>query len=908
MKLVYKFAHILMCAAMLSLAVVSCKKEQPGPGPDDPEVPVDTTGKDTTVVEEPVLTIISLDNVTETSFTVKYSYENLTEVAYALLPQDEIIETSIDVFDKGVVSEITEKKGENSLEFTDLNPGTAYSFYLAGKINDEYFSKFCKEDFTTKDFEPGVTVLSVSQDEFSVRVVLPELQESENVVKWGTTDIATYLMNKNGWFPLMDADILNLHDEYYHNYFRNDTTFVFNTDNSYLYDENGNIKQDEEGNLISYYNPIVPGQPNVLMFGEYTWGEHPYGFGEGFYQALFDENAYYDAAYEGPVNEEDYWTGFFFKKVINTLPPSLANGTVSVTTDLTPKGGKVTFTPSGDIMQYVFVVMDEYTLEMIMPFINNDEANLQWYLTSFNAFMQLGVMLVDDVSAPAEINLEDMLYEIDKNATYHIFAVGLADEYGYSQSFTRVDFTLPEATKPAPKVIVTPIDNPWDVNSPYMVWFNVKAPNKDLESAKYAANGPREFSQYLKYYDYNQVMEQLGNELSEADVNMINSADGLDMSFNCLPNTVTRLVIAGANDEGTYEDLTADDCQAISEQTSIRVPAATKVESTLFDELQGEWTASATVSYSYYDDNWQVQEGEEVFTSPVVIGDPTYPEVLPQSVYDLYANYGYDKESTDLLYEEFKYNSQILSEDVRSQNRLLCLGFDFCLDFQGNVISARSPYDLFLATDYNAYDIPSMFYDFGNKWYLQIEADGSVKAPFSSSRFYPANQWALNQSYPIYLAGIGNNADGEAGYLSDDEEIPAFPVEISADKNTITIKALQAYGYTFYPNVGYISYGQFNYLSYKVISEVTLTRNTSYAPANEAPAQRILPEVKKISDSPVAPSMTVRARPYARTIMVSMKEKAQPFVITNAKIMTGEQFKENVREYIISLRTNSKRQ
>ena len=86
MKLVYKFAHILMCAAMLSLAVVSCKKEQPGPGPDDPEVPVDTTGKDTTVVEEPVLTIISLDNVTETSFTVKYSYENLTEVAYALLP------------------------------------------------------------------------------------------------------------------------------------------------------------------------------------------------------------------------------------------------------------------------------------------------------------------------------------------------------------------------------------------------------------------------------------------------------------------------------------------------------------------------------------------------------------------------------------------------------------------------------------------------------------------------------------------------------------------------------------------------------------------------------------------------------------------------------------------------------
>ena len=201
-----------------------------------------------------------------------------------------------------------------------------------------------------------------------------------------------------------------------------------------------------------------------------------------------------------------------------------------------------------------------------------------------------------------------------------------------------------------------------------------------------------------------------------------------------------------------------------------------------------------------------------------------------------------------------------------------------------------------------------MFYDFGNKWYLQIEADGSVKAPFSSSRFYPANQWALNQSYPIYLAGIGNNADGEAGYLSDDEEIPAFPVEISADKNTITIKALQAYGYTFYPNVGYISYGQFNYLSYKVISEVTLTRNTSYAPANEAPAQRILPEVKKISDSPVAPSMTVRARPYARTLMVSMKEKAQPFVITNAKVMTGEQFKENVREYIISLRTNSKRQ
>ena len=38
----------------------------------------------------------------------------------------------------------------------------------------------------------------------------------------------------------------------------------------------------------------------------------------------------------------------------------------------------------------------------------------------------------------------------------------------------------------------------------------------------------------------------------------------------------------------------------------------------------------------------------------------------------------------------------------------------------------RSPYDLFVAKNYNSVDVPMLVYDFGPKWFLEVLEDGSV--------------------------------------------------------------------------------------------------------------------------------------------------------------------------------------
>ena len=44
---------------------------------------------------------------------------------------------------------------------------------------------------------------------------------------------------------------------------------------------------DEEGSMITLWNPMVPGQLNYVLLGEFASGEHPWGFGQGYYLPLW---------------------------------------------------------------------------------------------------------------------------------------------------------------------------------------------------------------------------------------------------------------------------------------------------------------------------------------------------------------------------------------------------------------------------------------------------------------------------------------------------------------------------------------------------------------------------------------------------------------------------------------------
>ena len=98
-----------------------------------------------------------------------------------------------------------------------------------------------------------------------------------------------------------------------------------------------------------------------------------------------------------------------------------------------------------------------------------------------------------------------------------------------------------------------------------------------------------------------------------------------------------------------------------------------------------------------------------------------------------------------------------------------------------------------------------------------------------------------------------------------------FPVEISEDGNTITVKPLVHSGISYYPNAA-IYYGDSQYsMSVKVISEIVLTRNTS---ASAAPAKVSSKRVGSVKRERIESNQEIKTpeRPASRTALRPIKE------------------------------------
>lgn len=259
MEVLSKTRHLLFSLmTLLSLVfVTSCR--EPVVGPEEPEKPVEV--KDTSIS-------VDVSNVLQNQADMVITSESMIAVAYLVLSSD--AEQNIgatDIFKQGIVIDIPAAdvdSTETEVLIDKLSPNTEYEVFVAGRLSEnEIYAMVSACEFTTADYEEGVHVYNISPSEFTVTVKLPELQDPNNVVKWGLADLATYNMNAkmNMFGYLTDAEILNLNDEVYANYFRHDTTIVFNSDNAWRRDENGNLLTDEYGDNIQYYNPITPGQP-----------------------------------------------------------------------------------------------------------------------------------------------------------------------------------------------------------------------------------------------------------------------------------------------------------------------------------------------------------------------------------------------------------------------------------------------------------------------------------------------------------------------------------------------------------------------------------------------------------------------------------------------------------------------
>ncbi len=932
-----KFTLILsrLMVLLAAVAFVACGQtneeiDNKDPNPDEKPDPKPEPEPD------PELTYkfaVEFVKATSSTATVKITTENIAQYAYVAETSDTTLTPEL-IFAMGEPTPCMD--GEEVVELTSLSPDTDYVVLFAGAtIKDEYYEEVVKVTFKTEAFTEELTIYDVDYMSFSAHFNFPKDKVTEgNVVKWGLTEFPVYYTNRN-LKGFTDAEMLNMNDDVYHNYVTESTTWLFNEDNSYV----GTPSEDAP----VYYDPIVPGQPMYLMLGEFAYDQNDHwGWGDGYYSALFDFNNYVAEFYTTGKMPDDskFWTGYYRKEFVRAKEPAKMSAKPEITLNLTPLGGKVKVTLPKGAYGMCIGLMDTGTMLELLPLLNNDRSYLQWYITSFHSFMSnISFTTFEDTT----VQLEDNFY-MEQNTNYTLYVTTLGDEIGSKQSFKTVDFTLPKPTKPAPTAAVKGIVNPETNKAEHdFVWFNLKCTSTNAIAAKYLANYEREWvamvNTTMKNYNVSEqeaidiMIQTYGQSLTAEEVAAINLAEGWNVNFTTRPDATTICGLSVMNDEGTWGS-------AVDMYRSAKEPAATPVQSTLFEDLKGEWTATTTIRYRHYhfcklpenedhrnddtqcgnpkdnkENNYLITRDEPI-SSKVIIGEVGYEQTLPEEVYQFFfdASSLKTKEEVDAVYNQFKTAVDDFNTNVRNQNRILCQGFT--LEYDADIVTCpipehtggpdgkiptkyASPYELFIADadTYSAYNYESPVYDFGPKWYLEIGADGKVTAPFNVNYFAPMAQWYEN----VYQF-IGACEYATAPYMKDSDGNIVnghFPVEVSADKNTITIYPFkhtftrtddngisQTITADFYPQITRdMGSGQYQLYS-MIVAPIVLTRNGAAAPAAvSASAPAMKSELQSIYK--VAP----RQAPKSRTALPIVETVKSPKVV-NYRLQTAEEARE----------------
>ncbi len=840
------------------------------------------------------------------------------------------------------------KDGANKvLVHGDMQAETKYIVYLAFETADgDLFGQVCHFEFTTAKARGDFEVFDITHDSFKVFVKVPEsVKKGESILKYAVATLfhdVDMLANVGG-----HAAALNLNDEVYHNHITEDRTFTVNLYNSVLQDEDGNwvYTKDENGTNVPFewYNgSLVPGEARLFFTGEFKYGEHDAGWGEGWYLPVFDYDTYWNETEVGPLSapvpspmatsddlagswtyynrESKYWDaagGYYRAALVMLEKPEPMEAKVHVKYDyLTPKGGNLLLTADPGVKQFCISVMEESSYAMIRRYFlatPDPDAYMQSFITTYDAFYWGFASTYKVTKEPFEamVNIAN-LAPIKRNGKYRVMITAMGDDEGKIQSFTYGDFPLPSPKNPEPKVVVTPLDkNPktGEDPSPFEVWFNIKAPNKDVDAAYFFADSERAYAGALNpatYLDIAEGNKTAGNMLPASMIPLINTDKGYDFMLQVQPDEQILLMIYAENDEGTpnrsqldYTEINPKDSEAIATNRSLPMPDAERVESDYFDLLEGTtWTASATVTWQSSmrgeDGKDVVKTNTEVLKSKVEIGKIEYPEALTDSQLALYAGYGVDAAATNAMYNEFKQRADVLNARTRGQNRILCNGFDFSgkkyVDSE-NFTYYRSAFDLFVSNDYSSYDVESMFDDFGPKWYIEVSKDENgndvLQVPFSVYMIDPVSSWSLA---PHHLIGLSNTSttytwpyfiDQETNTVAMDRP-DYFPIEVegSGDDMTLTIKPITRNYVEFFPNVPMQDSRGVNFSSWiisgKIISEVVLTRGWDPSTTDNSG----FPEEEQNRGDKVIQSVPTAIPGVASPMSVAPVQKERTFVKT----------------------------
>lgn len=378
----------------------------------------------------------------------------------------------------------------------------------------------------------------------------------------------------------------------------------------------------------------------------------------------------------------------------------------------------------------------------------------------------------------------------------------------------------------ATTVTLSPTVNPaTGQEDPYQIWFNIKSNGDEIVSGRYMIVNERYYNPYINSgLSLNIFSNSI--EFTPYEIAQINSSEGLNVSREALPDTQYGLFV----DARTAENQAIKDEYGILPEEhwtmnkTIRKLAKTHVESQYFETLQGEWTATVTKASINMD-----APVEQTFTSKIVIGPSALPEQLDGELKSrmMSAVPYLDASMADAFYNNLLMNQEIFNDDVKGQNQLLCVGFDFTNGTQGVDVFSKSIEDYFIQTLTDGSYNSNIFQSWGTKWYIEFDENGNAYVPISVYKDYPANYMGDTSYYATALAQTQYGIT----YLHPSATIK-FPVEISEDGNTITIKGLAINNTeVYYLNVVPMTFNSFaqnaaiTFAPFTVLSDIVLTRN-----------------------------------------------------------------------------------
>ncbi len=484
---------------------------------------------------------------------------------------------------------------------------------------------------------------------------------------------------------------------------------------------------------------------------------------------------------------------------------------------------------------------DDDVQYVVAPFEKNQYNELVYLVTEDAiASTLLEYFGAEQYSGTLDFEIDDNWFNPEVDSTYIISVIGVYAEDASVISHDTLHVTLTKSTLPAAEVVITGCENPYGDPTPNLVWFNIKSVGETpVFAAKHIANYTKDVVKELSYgFTYADLITYYGGELSEEDVQAINSDEGLYLSLYSLEDAENTLIVAAYNEEESEAIYTG-----VSRAAAL--PAQPEVSSTLFEDLKGDWTARVIRLKSEYDyEIWDYVTSVDTTYSTITLGGDfdNSPETFDanheayEMVYNDYFMSALDKGASEEeaavaaekrvaeQFAEYKKMVTKYEEKYKGQNYILGLGLEEAHTF-------ATPWDLFCSPEYSAYDAEELFYAYGPKLFFQVQQDGSLSLLGDANilSLPPVAAWGW---YEFVLAG--NNPDDSSVFYSGE-----FPVEVSDDKNTLIIKGVEEQGMKFYPAIGYQDWG-LSYLEggFQTIADIVLTRGAVAEDENVAETTR----------------------------------------------------------------------